>query len=310
MKAASAFCSGRRRSALAIAASARLVGGAKPVYGDWGYDAAAMDRSVKPGDDFFDYVNGSWFKRTADRRRPDLRRDQFRPQRPDRRATSAPSSRTWPRTRASGRIGQQVGDFYASWMDEAGDRGARHRAAEALSRQDRRGERPRRPGRSVRRAGLPVADRTRHLSPISSDPTRYSACRRPGRPRHAQPRLLSAAGREVRRLSRRPIATISSTIEKLAGIPDAEARADRIIALETEHRQGALDAGAKPRRRGDLQSDDPRPARQARAAIRMGPALAKLGARLRPRSSSPSRARSRPPASCSPACRFRRGRII
>ena len=34
--------------------------------------------------------------------------------------TFAPSSRTWPRTRAgSGRIGQQVGDFYASWMDEA-----------------------------------------------------------------------------------------------------------------------------------------------------------------------------------------------
>ena len=25
----------------------------------------------------------------------------------------------------SGKIGQQVGDFYASWMDEAGDRGAR-----------------------------------------------------------------------------------------------------------------------------------------------------------------------------------------
>ncbi|HEX9148670.1 MAG TPA: M13-type metalloendopeptidase, partial [Thermoanaerobaculia bacterium] len=29
-------------------------------YGTWGVDLAAMDRSVKPGDDFFRYVNGKW----------------------------------------------------------------------------------------------------------------------------------------------------------------------------------------------------------------------------------------------------------
>jgi len=39
-------------------------GTAKPVYGTWGYDATAMDAAVKPGDDFFDYVNGAWAKRT------------------------------------------------------------------------------------------------------------------------------------------------------------------------------------------------------------------------------------------------------
>jgi len=37
---------------------------AKPTYGDWGYDPAAMDRSVKPGDDFWAYVNGTWDKNT------------------------------------------------------------------------------------------------------------------------------------------------------------------------------------------------------------------------------------------------------
>src|SRR6185503_8960518 len=37
---------------------------AKPFYGDWGYDASAMDRSVKPGDDFWAYVNGTWDKKT------------------------------------------------------------------------------------------------------------------------------------------------------------------------------------------------------------------------------------------------------
>ncbi|HSP34213.1 MAG TPA: M13 family metallopeptidase N-terminal domain-containing protein, partial [Thermoanaerobaculia bacterium] len=31
-------------------------------YGTWGVDLAGMDTSVKPGDDFFRYVNGNWLK--------------------------------------------------------------------------------------------------------------------------------------------------------------------------------------------------------------------------------------------------------
>jgi len=34
----------------------------KPTFGAWGVDLAGMDRSVRPGDDFFDYANGSWYK--------------------------------------------------------------------------------------------------------------------------------------------------------------------------------------------------------------------------------------------------------
>src|SRR5687767_13240514 len=37
---------------------------AKPRYGDFGIDLTAMDRSVKPGDSFWHYVNGNWDKRT------------------------------------------------------------------------------------------------------------------------------------------------------------------------------------------------------------------------------------------------------
>jgi putative endopeptidase len=33
-----------------------------PKLGTWGIDLAAMDRTVAPGDDFFDYVNGGWLK--------------------------------------------------------------------------------------------------------------------------------------------------------------------------------------------------------------------------------------------------------
>jgi putative endopeptidase len=35
-----------------------------PRMGDWGIDTAGMNTSVKPGDDFFEYVNGTWAKTT------------------------------------------------------------------------------------------------------------------------------------------------------------------------------------------------------------------------------------------------------
>ena len=37
---------------------------AKPTYGSYGFDAAGMDRSVKPGDDFYFHANGTWAKHT------------------------------------------------------------------------------------------------------------------------------------------------------------------------------------------------------------------------------------------------------
>ena len=36
----------------------------KPQYGTFGFDAAGMDKSVAPGDDFFEYANGLWAKNT------------------------------------------------------------------------------------------------------------------------------------------------------------------------------------------------------------------------------------------------------
>ena len=33
-----------------------------PKLGKWGVDLTSLDRSVKPGDDFFLYVNGGWLK--------------------------------------------------------------------------------------------------------------------------------------------------------------------------------------------------------------------------------------------------------
>src|SRR3954451_16202357 len=37
----------------------------KPTYGLYGFDTTAMDRSAIPGDNFYQYANGTWAKNTA-----------------------------------------------------------------------------------------------------------------------------------------------------------------------------------------------------------------------------------------------------
>jgi putative endopeptidase len=103
-----------------IAAVPALALAAAPKFGDWGYDATAMDRGVKPGDDFFGFVNGSWLKRTEIA--PDrtfagidsILNDQIDKDVRDIIQDSAKNPAS------SGPLGQQVGDFYASWMDQPG----------------------------------------------------------------------------------------------------------------------------------------------------------------------------------------------
>jgi putative endopeptidase len=49
-------------SAFNAPAMADVVLSGKPAIGAWGFDASGMDRSVKPGDDFFAYASGNWVK--------------------------------------------------------------------------------------------------------------------------------------------------------------------------------------------------------------------------------------------------------
>jgi len=46
--------------ACAMAAMSAAAADEKPQYGVWGYDSAGADKTVRPGDDFFRYANGSW----------------------------------------------------------------------------------------------------------------------------------------------------------------------------------------------------------------------------------------------------------
>ncbi|HUQ53488.1 MAG TPA: M13 family metallopeptidase [Gammaproteobacteria bacterium] len=100
-------------------AATPAVATAKPAFGTFGIDTTAMDTSVKPGDDFYRYVNGKWvatFQMPPDKARYgafDALRDK---------------SETDVRTlldelaaapRPAGSVQQKVADLYGSWMDEA-----------------------------------------------------------------------------------------------------------------------------------------------------------------------------------------------
>src|SRR3954468_4777156 len=101
-----------------VAIASVNAGAAKPAFGTWGYDPTAMDRGVKPGDDFFAYVNGAWDRRTqiaADRTFAGIDsvlNDQIEK---DVRAIVEDMAKD---PTANGRLGQQIGDLYASWMNE------------------------------------------------------------------------------------------------------------------------------------------------------------------------------------------------
>ena len=93
-----------------VAVAMPVSAAAKPVYGDWGYDPAAMDSSVKPGDDFWAYVNGTWDKNTqiaADR----ASAGPFVTLPTGREATSAQIVEQLANDPNRDQLGQQVGDL-------------------------------------------------------------------------------------------------------------------------------------------------------------------------------------------------------
>ena len=48
-----------------VTAAAEAPSAPKPQYGTYGFDTAGMDRSVAPGDNFYQFANGTWAKNTA-----------------------------------------------------------------------------------------------------------------------------------------------------------------------------------------------------------------------------------------------------
>jgi endothelin-converting enzyme/putative endopeptidase len=202
---------------------------ANPRYGTWGVEAADMDTTVKPGDGFFHFAEGTWLKNhpiPADKtgagynyELPDEIELQVRKMVED--VTANPTSP----------IARKIGDAYAAWMDEAGI--------------EQRGLAPLEPYL----ARIDAVSNTRQLvklmmapgyaSPVNvgisadqDDPTRYAV--RAGQARLGLPTrdyylLKGDKYDSIRAAYRKYIVELS----KLAGLSNPEGRADRILALET-----------------------------------------------------------------------------
>ena len=92
---------------------------AKPKVGAWGVNLADMDTSVRPGNDFFDYVVGAWVKNAKippDRTCAGVNLDTQLQLDADLKALVEGAV---AKHASAGDISQQIGDLYASYMDEA-----------------------------------------------------------------------------------------------------------------------------------------------------------------------------------------------
>ncbi len=203
----------------------------KAKLGTWGVDLAGRDLTVKPGDDFWRYANGSWSDKTAiapDRTSvgafvtlADLSEVQVR-------ALVEEVAKTGG---VKGTPAQQIGDLYASWMDEAtiearGGNVATPYLARIEAVKDRAGL-------------LKLFASNEYFAPVGigilpnpADPTRYvagiaqSGIGMPNRDYYLKTEPKYVAFRAAYK-------TYIVTLQTLAGLPDPEGRADRILALET-----------------------------------------------------------------------------
>ena len=213
-----------------------------PKYGPWGVDYATMDRSVKPGDDFFRYAEGSWLKTAAIQ--PDKAGAGYNYDLPDQAEIDVREIVEDAQRNPTTPLARQIGAVYAAWMDEAGI--------------ERRGLAPLKPylakidGVTTRDELVRLMAEPAYASPIAidiepdeKDPTRYtvgSGQAELGLPARDYYLLKGAKYDTIRAAYRAYIVRILT----LAGIADADGKADRIIALETRLAQ---DQWAPERRR-------------------------------------------------------------
>ncbi len=88
----------------------------KAAIGSWGVDIAGMDTSVKPGDDFYKYVNGKWL--ASNTIPPDLSRwGAFTELALEAETQIQGIIKSLPENAAAGSPEQKVHDFYSSYLD-------------------------------------------------------------------------------------------------------------------------------------------------------------------------------------------------
>ena len=217
---------------------------AKPKYGAFGFDTAGMDTAVAPGDDFYAYANGGWMKTTeipADSGSyntfailRDLATERTRAILEDAAKAQA----------ADGSNTRKIGDFYAGFMDEAAIEAAGAAPLKpelaAIAAIKTRADLSRELGATLR-ADVDALNMTDYatdrlfglwVAEDMNDTSKY----RPyimqgglGMPDRAYYLDDSARFQDLRAKYKAHIAAMFT----LAGVSDGEARAARILALET-----------------------------------------------------------------------------
>ena len=238
--------------ALALSSFPALSGAqtAKPRYQPWGLELKNMDRAVKPGTDFYAFALGTWLRDhpiPADKVGAGYNYDL-----PDEIEAQVRRIVEEAAARATTPTARKVGDLYAAWMDD--------RAIEA------HGLIPLKPWLASIDAVqtqpqlMQLMMRPGYASPVrigistdADDPTRYMA--------DAGQAALGLPTRDYYLLAGEKYAAIRRAyraylirIQELAGVPDAAAKADRIIALETRLSQ---DQWTPEQRRDPVKTHNP-----------------------------------------------------
>jgi endothelin-converting enzyme/putative endopeptidase len=213
-------------AALAIASPAAS---AAPRYGTWGVEIKDMDPSVKPGDDFFEYAEGTWLKTHAIP--ADKSRAGYNYELPDEIELQVRKMVEDVSANPQTPVEHKIADAYNAWMDEAGI--------------EARGVAPLKPylerieAVSDRKQLVKLMAQPSYAAPIyvgintdQDDPTRYTVAAgqaRLGLPTRDYYLLKGDKYDSIRSAYRKYIVDLST----LAGLSDPDGRADRIIALET-----------------------------------------------------------------------------
>jgi endothelin-converting enzyme/putative endopeptidase len=230
-------------SVLALAVAVKALDAA-PAQQEHGIATANMDRSVKPGDDFYQYANGDWIKRTEippDRAGVGVfnKLDDL-----SNKNTAALIAEIAKSNAPAGSGARKVADLYNSYMDEAGIEAKGlapllpHLSAIAAMRDKR--ELARALGETLR-ADVDALNNTNFhtanlfglwVAPGFNDSDHYAAYLMQGGLVLPDREFYLADNDHMRDIRAKYKAHVSAIL-KLAGFSDTDARATRIIELET-----------------------------------------------------------------------------
>ncbi|RYD16258.1 MAG: M13 family peptidase [Lysobacteraceae bacterium] len=228
--------------AVAPAATTEAIAAAKPALGSFGLDLAGMRRDARPGDDFYEFANGAWLDHTeipADRSSYSSFTMIVEQAEKDTRAIIEGAAAN-PDAQGDAR---RIGDFYAAFMDEAAieQRGLAPLQPEldAIAALADRAALARTLGASLR-ADVDLLNATDYYTDrlfglwVSQDlhqPDRYAPYLVQGGLGLPDRDFYLEGGRFTE--LRQKYEAYAAQLFGLAGIADAQAKAARVLALET-----------------------------------------------------------------------------